>query len=259
MPPRTSPPRLTHFLCIPLVTNTTLPQLRASLQAFRNDAESTLTFNTRGQGSSSSSNAPPPNLDRAIRPLGTLHLTLGVMSLLTEERVNSALSLLQSLDIPALFRKSISESAGLLSSEGERSLEIILRGLSSMHDASKTSILYISPFDPDAFLKIFCQELCTIFREAGLLVVDTRPLLLHATVFNTVYMPKVRERGNGGENYGHGKFRAKTTVDARDLMDLWKERTWVEGGRVEKIVICRMGAQKMEDGEEYFVEGEREI
>lgn len=68
-------------------------------------------------------------------------------------------------------------------------------------------------------------------------------------------MAKSREKG--GRNYGHGKFRAKTTVDARDLMELWKDKVWVEDGRVENVAICRMGAQKVDGGEEYVVEGEK--
>jgi len=71
-----------------------------------------------------------------------------------------------------------------------------------MHAPTKTSIIYTSPQDSENHLQTFCQSLKTVFSDAGLLAKDERPLLLHATLVNTIYVPGVR--GKGGKE-GHGK------------------------------------------------------
>lgn len=268
MPPRTPSPRLTHFLCIPLVTPTSRPQLSASLTAFRTDPL----------------NSTIPQA--AIRPLGTLHLTLGVMSLLTPARVTSALDLLKSLDVATLLSAAAQPSpldakasnstptaASLPPPAGDseggdasaasphptvKALEITLRGLVSMHDPTSTSVVYAAPVDASGQLGRFCQALKDAFGSAGLLVPDTRPLLLHATMVNTVYVPGVRKGGGGA---GHGKRKARLTMDVRDVLDRYADTTWMEGCRVEKIAVCRMGAKKdLQTGEElYVVEGEVDV
>ena len=93
MPPK---PQLTHFLCIPLVNTSSKTQLQASLQHFTSEA-------------TSPDDDPRARLPlKAIRPLGTLHLTLGVMNLSTQERVDAALACLQSPDLQKLLQKSSS-------------------------------------------------------------------------------------------------------------------------------------------------------
>jgi len=134
-------------------------------------------------------------------------------------------------------------------------LEITLRGLQSMHHPSKTSVLYTSPVDADRRLHSFCCSLKSAFAKADLLVEDNRPLLLHATLVNTVYVPGVKRKGSG-----HGRSKAKLTIDARGIMKIYEGTEWMKGFRVEKVAICRMGAVKVEDGEEaYGVEGEVEM
>lgn len=246
MPPKPSSPRLTHFLCIPLVTPHSRPQLQGALSKFREDVTSDRT---------------PENPDgipeRAIRPIGTLHLTLGVMSLLSQEKVDNAVKLLRSLNLKELLADQIPGSMGkekdgdVTVSHKSKELKVTLRGLTSMHTPAKTSILYSEPVDEDHRLQSFCQKLKDAFTEAELLVPDTRPLLLHATIVNTIYVPGVKGRG------GHGKNRAKLTIDARDILAKYEEYEWMSDVKVEKVAICQMGAKKLEDGnEEYAVECE---
>ncbi len=276
MPPKAASKRLTHFLCIPLVTARSRPQLEKSLQAFRADVKDDRT---------------PENLDgipeKAIRPPGTLHLTLGVMSLLTQEQVNGALALLSGLDlasflpipiiglasdenaknptprgenkIPGLKTESETKTPSSKTEPEKKPLKVTLQGLRSMHAPNKTSILYSSPLDPDDRLYQFCTKLRDAFSD--FLVPDTRPLLLHATILNTVYVPGVGNR-SGRSGASHGKNRAKMTIDARELLERYRDVTWMEDVRVEKVAICRMGASSIKDAEgvdtgdeEYFVEG----
>lgn len=69
---------------------------------------------------------------------------------------------------------------------------------------------------------------------------------------NTVYAPGVRD-GRGG----HGKSKAKMTLDASVLLEDWREHVWMRDVRLEKVAICRMGAKDDgEGGQRYEVEGE---
>ncbi|TVY60720.1 Uncharacterized protein LSUE1_G008790 [Lachnellula suecica] len=163
------------------------------------------------------------------------------MSLLTPERISLAISLLQSLDLKTMLHSAF-QSESKSKETGETKLGITLKGLSSMHNPSSTSILYAPPL-PSKPLEDFCKALKDVFLSEGLLVVEDRELLLHATVLNTVYV-KGGRRGGGG----HGKRKARLTVDASALLAEWTGFVWCEGA-VERVAVCRMGAEKDGDGE----------
>ncbi|KAK0102458.1 hypothetical protein ONS95_006077 [Cadophora gregata] len=293
MPPRPPPPRLTHFLAIPLVTPISRPQLQHSILQFKDKV-------TQPNIASLADGIP----EQAIRPIGTLHLTLGVMSLTTPEKVEGVLSLLKSLEFVGVKAsnsraqnvgddvdpvpnpsghwdsqsggkdKSIpSNSASQEKGKGkgdkaEREgrpppLYITLQGLQSMHDPSKTSVLYTAPLDPDLRLYRFCVKLREVFKD--FLVGEQRPLLLHATVANTVYVKgrgtgrgrRDGGRARGGRTAGEGRGKERLVLDARELLGDWEDFVWMKDVRVEKVAVLRMGAKVGESGEEeYEVEGE---
>lgn len=236
MPPRPNP---THFLCVQLAS----AQLTNSLATFRADVTSLNGF------------CVPED---AVRPPGTLHLTLGVMSL-KPDSLNQALELLKALkprDVlselrlannSSIFTNPTSTSrSGISNTDG---LTISFRGIHSMTLASKTSVLYAPPTDTEGILHKFCEQLRRPFRETGLME-DDRPLLLHATIINTIYV-----KGRGG-----GRRKERLMIDARDLMDKYEDYVWVEDMPVCRVAICRMGAKKVDgDDEVYEVEGEIEI
>lgn len=239
-------PPLTHFLCIPLVTPASRPELSASLASFRRE---TASANER------CFRIP----DGAVRPLGTLHLTLGVMSL-KEEKLGEAVGLLRGLRMGEILGEARREEAERSRAaarrvggpEGgpavaEEGMSISLRGLQSMQKASQASVLYAPPVDARGTLRPFCEKLRGKFLEAGLMVDDDRPLLLHATVVNTVY---VRGRGRG-----KGK---RLTLDAGSLLDRYADYVWLERFAVDRVAICRMGAKELE-GEEGEVDAAYEV
>ncbi|KAG8630573.1 hypothetical protein KVT40_002192 [Elsinoe batatas] len=88
-------PALTHFLCLPLVGESSRPELEESLGKFR------LELSGDGHGEEDTPHVPAG----AIRPVGSIHLTLGVMSLKEEGRLDEAVKYLQSLNIAELFRR----------------------------------------------------------------------------------------------------------------------------------------------------------
>nr|XP_036585887.1 uncharacterized protein CTRU02_04038 [Colletotrichum truncatum]KAF6796078.1 hypothetical protein CTRU02_04038 [Colletotrichum truncatum] len=241
MPPRPTPRSApTHFLCIPLVTPSSRSQLSKSLASFRADVTSPESF------------AIPPD---AVRPLGTLHLTLGVMSFPNNEGVEKAIEVLKSLK-PREILSGIKPLSTLTPLAGAvqpsttlepKPLSITLRGLHSIQPAPKATVLYAPPIDPEGIFRAFCEKLRAVFQEAEVIEKEDRPLLLHATIINTIYV-----KG------GRGKRGTKMTIDARDILDRYDDHVWVEDMPVEKIAICRMGAKQIEgvDDQEYEVEAE---
>ncbi|KAK8039226.1 hypothetical protein PG993_007637 [Apiospora rasikravindrae] len=255
MPPRPPP---THFLCIPLVTSLSRPQLASALASFGSDVTSPQSFGVPAE---------------AIRPVGTLHLTLGVMSFPKNEGLDKATELLRTLAPRQILGTIVAaqQVQAALESKGkdqnqdqdqdkdplkplQPQLAVTLRGLHSMQSSpSKATALYSPPVDPDGTLQKFCENIKRTFQQAGVMAEDDRPLLLHATILNTVYV-KGEKRGGGGH---HGKRRERITVDARDILDRYDDFVWMQDVPVENIAICRMGAKKQDDGDAaYEVEAE---
>ncbi|KAI4727179.1 hypothetical protein E4T49_05063 [Aureobasidium sp. EXF-10728] len=234
--------------------------------------------------------------EKAVRPLGSLHLTLGVMSL-DDQKLAQATALLQFLDLNKLLHEATTtksrsitdpdtqkpDHAPQTSSDADENLipdlstdplTISLESLEPMQSPSKTSILYIRPQDPTNRLQTLCQALRTTFTDAGLLVPDTRPLKLHATLVNTIYVkgrkkskkpksetsptPKNTETNvTESENHpsdalqanqassGHGpSAKSSLYIDATSLLSAYKSHVWASGIPIPKIAICEMGVKK---------------
>lgn len=234
MPPRAAP---THFLCLPLVSRVSRPQLARSLAAFTADVTSPDSF------------ALP---EQAVRPLGTLHLTLGVMTLTSGNALDRAIALLKSLvpspDVTALSRAEDGQSQLVESSAPP--LNITLKGLHSMQPPSRATVLYAPPADENGRLMQLCQHLRTAFQDAGFMEKEDRPLLLHATVVNTIY---VKASGPG-----RGRKNERLTIDARDIITRYDDYMWMQDVPIDRVAICKMGAKEQPDGEVAY-EAEAEV
>ncbi|KAK3683642.1 kinase A anchor protein [Podospora appendiculata] len=260
MPPKPAP---THFLCIPLVTPISRPQLMQSLASFHADVTSPTSFNIP---------------DDAVRPVGTLHLTLGVFSFpspppaAATAAAAKAIELLQSLRLreiladAAVTGASTKADAGGVARQrkaGERPLRITLKGLHPMQASTpeKAAVLYAAPADDVGTLQAFCERVRGVFVQAGLMMVEgERPLLLHATLVNTVYVKGKSRAGNGGKGKGRGKRWERLTIDARGVVERYEDQVWMKDVPVEGVAICKMGARKTVVGgvedEAYEVVGE---
>ncbi|PGH27284.1 hypothetical protein AJ80_00994 [Polytolypa hystricis UAMH7299] len=298
-------PRLTHFLCLPLINQTSIPQLVSSLAGFK--ASMPLIPPNVPAHVAAAAQLPDVPLvpDGAFRPLGTLHLTLGVMRLPTRERLDEALNFLQSLDLESMLRE-VEAEAGLILSNTERTtstttetttrlppasagplqpLSISLTSLSAIPSARAATVLHAEPVDPTSRLYPFSVKLREKFIEAGFMECEMikdpkwrkgkagaaldaegdgydnptptrqaadisvnveqgeisdaetskssnisqpmipRPLLLHATVVNTIYLGKRRQRG------GKDKGKKETyKFDARQLLGRYKNYSASGGG-----------------------------
>ncbi|ORY18734.1 AKAP7 2'5' RNA ligase-like domain-domain-containing protein [Clohesyomyces aquaticus] len=182
---REKKPQLTHFLCLPLVNTGIKAQLHAALEKFKQELGT-------GLGVS----------EKAVRPVGTLHLTLGVMSL-DSPGVEEVGKVLEALDLGALvkdagtmalFGESVKEAEVEAQKPDEfKPLRIDLKALLPMQQPHKTSTLYAEPMDATGRIIPFAETLREHFTEKGFLVPDTRPLKLHATIVNTIYAKPGRQ------------------------------------------------------------------
>ena len=65
--------------------------------------------------------------------------------------------------------------------------------------------------------------------------------------------------GHKSKGRGGGRADSRLTVDARGILDRYSDQVWMENVPVERIAICKMGAQKtvvdgVEDAEYEAVE-----
>lgn len=243
--PRTS--QLTHFLCLPLVTPASRPQLSTNLRSFQDDV-------TKPQ-EDGGFDLPV----QAIRPVGTLHLTLGMMSFPKNEGLQDAVALLKSIkprEILSRVKRPVILGSTVAPATDEPTsspLLVTLKGLNSMQKPEKATVLYAPPSDPEGVLQGFAEDLRAAFQNAGLLAPDDRPLLLHATVVNMVY---VKHNGRNGGQGPRGAKKKKggsgrnVVPDALAVLNRYEDQVWMEDVPLEKIAICRMGANPVveEDG-----------
>ena len=269
-------PPLTHFLCLPLVTPDSKPQLEASLDRFREavaikDPASASQVETQGEDVGPTPEMVVPGVHpKAIRPVGALHCTLGVMSL-DEEELQEATELLRGLDVAAMVRDARKEQADAQqpasSDRKEKSkseappsslakpispppiepaispLTIDFKGLVSMHSPHSTSVLYSAPSDSSGRLYPFCLALQKLFAGKEFLVKDDRTLKLHATIVNTIYA-----KGRKDRSAGHGpNANAPLKIDATAILERFQDFIWAKDVVLDRIAICEMGAKKMLD------------
>ncbi|KAJ5645354.1 hypothetical protein N7507_011365 [Penicillium longicatenatum] len=338
-PPEKRPP-ITHFLCLPLVNLTSIPQLEASIAAFKKDNPPVPVAGLLQNYAQSSRDASrPPIPEGAIRPLGTLHLTLGVMSLPSKRRLDEAISFLRSLDLAKLMheaeqvalrkKKRNSPKPATDVARPPKHLSISLESLHALPRANSATVLHASPVDSTGRLYPFCLMLRDKFLEAGFLIESTgntknkepakssdpnrkqnqpgsssargtteldpyaaaltrqsklRPLLLHATIVNTIYVRQPKP-ARGSSNSTTQSAKGKKTVtrfefDARKILDRYKDyyadeaRTvprrqavstppsasvpakpkypfvWAKTIPIDSVTICEMGAKKLDlDGD----------
>jgi activating signal cointegrator complex subunit 1 len=184
-------PPLTHFLCLPLVMESSRHALQQGLHKLKQELETEQIVPVK-----------------AVRPVGTLHLTLGVMSL-DEESLQKAALYLRDLDVYRLLRDislqklaeraaeegAIAENLNAAAMPDTDALTINLESLVPMQAPHKTSILYAEPRDGSQRLLPFASALREQFTHHGFLIEDTRPLKLHATIINTIYAKPGGRRG----------------------------------------------------------------
>lgn len=301
-PPPAPRPSPTHFLALPINTPSARAQLEDTFGKFRDavvikDLGATASRDaaqpptTRGAstdattdeavmravGADNAATSPikspnhaneqtrvvPPG---AVRPVGTIHFTLGVMHLPTPSDVERAVAFLQNLDVAPLTSTSRPQ---------QQPLAIDLVGLKPLPSASRATVLFIEPAAgasrerlqrlvqgvKDAFVK--AKPISLMMEERK----GREEVLLHATIVNTIYARQGARKGKG---------RERLTMDVRGLVGGegqegeerverdWRNSVWAKGVEVGRLCICEMGAERvraprtgMSTGEERVVVDER--
>lgn len=187
--------------------------------------------------------------------------------------------------ISAVLRSmSTNQDATLVSPP--KQLSVTLHSLGTFPSSQSARVFYAQPHEPSGILQTFGQLIRQKFMDAEL-ITETRPLVLHATVANLIY---VKRKGRGRENVGKGNpggdGSRDGTVDARNILRYFntssdgidqdgprdtleeinassndpKPFVWASGIPIDKIRICKMGAEKCDLpdwGMEYKPVGEK--
>ncbi|PHH82960.1 hypothetical protein CDD82_4178 [Ophiocordyceps australis] len=226
-----SPARLSHFLSLPLDG----PQLARSWNAFKVALDG---------------GASLP--DGALRPLGTLHLTLGVMSLGQQDlaRAVDVLKGLRPAELLAEVRRARAQSLAAASLESSESasrqgtaagapneagrLVLSLGGLQAMASPERTRVLYAVPTDSEGLLQPWAERLRQPFIDAGLLAEVNRPLLLHVTVAKSSHLAHRNSKRRG------------VVMDGRQIIARYANHVWADDLSICRIALCRMGVKKIQ-------------
>ncbi|KAF2016982.1 hypothetical protein BU24DRAFT_141578 [Aaosphaeria arxii CBS 175.79] len=245
--------KLTHFLSLPLTlpSASIIPQLQSALATIKNDVD---------PGSSPNARFPALFPADAVRPAGTLHLTLGVMALSSPADLTSLETFVKELDVRGLLPAPglpdpTTEAQGTPAVEG---VELDLRGLHAMRDVERTSVLYASPHPtniPAQAFEAFATGLRDAFTGAGFVRDEGRGLKLHGTVVNTIYCRSKAAPGGGGRGGGRGRRGGPVKFDARGIVEAYSDGegfVWAKGVRVDRVQVCEMGARTLEDGSQGY-------
>lgn len=154
---------------------------------------------------------------------------------------------------------------------------VTLKGFGAFQSARKARVFYAPPVDSDGTLLALANTIRQVFKEEGLINED-RALTLHATVANMTYAQKSNHhhgRGGKGGKAGKGGRRggAPRTIDGTAVIEQINKGdegadgyVWAENVVVDRVRICKMGAEKSDDevlgmvyrAVEVVVDGEKE-
>jgi len=242
---------------------------------FENDGEERAKLEAQEESRSDESN---PATSHSIKPLETLARTISPP--LVERRR------------PSSVEKTPDETTSHVHQETNVTpLTLTLAGLGTFPRPNSSRVFYAHPHEPTGRLLPFAQAVQRQFRAAGL-ITETRPLVLHATVANLVYVRRKGRQAKGGmtvdargilQYFNKGQAVADTSELRSSSQNSFTPNTadptsapptssevpssgdssefiWAEDILVNRIRICKMGADKSDRpgwGLEYPAVGEK--
>lgn len=223
---------LTHFLCIPITTPQSRPQLQKTLHQFSKDP--------------CTSRIP----SGAYRPLQTLHIPIRTLSLQTQDRIEAACHHLRSLDIDGLLRRTSETTPGT-------SLTITLSGVYSKPLLAQEGLypdrgsldwrLKTSCADSTSRLRPFLDEIRRCFDVSGFQIPGARPrnpdylVILLSTMHAWSRSRKLVR--DSEEPY---KLRAADPplFETKDITKKFENFVFAESLRLERLSLCELGLTK---------------
>lgn len=99
-------------------------------------------------------------------------------------------------------------------------LSLTLQGLGAFQSARSARVFFAHVYDASHRLQTFAELIRQRFVDVGL-VTETRPLVLHATVANMMYVKGMKGRGGGSRE--EGSRRRAGEVDAREILKFFND------------------------------------
>ncbi|KIW92382.1 uncharacterized protein Z519_07366 [Cladophialophora bantiana CBS 173.52] len=150
---------------------------------------------------------------------GKLRETARQVGAVPSSPLQSLKSLSREISPPAVSAPStLTQDFGEL--DPPQPISVSLSSLGTFPSSRSARVFFAHPHDPTARLHRFGNLVRDVFREAGL-VTETRPLVLHATVANLIYVKgrKGSGKGRGGRGRnGNKKAEDGGNVDAREIL-----------------------------------------
>lgn len=250
---------LTHFLAIPLLSPASRPAFRNSITRFLDDPSA----------------ASVPRHD--LRPLGTLHLRVGTMNLTKPERFAQSIEILRTLNFKNILEVAATGSNREVADNAERiwreaspltmrpissaprtgvaPLSVSVRGLHSGVIGMEAEAISLSTnvIDLTRRLKPLIDITRNAYREAGLLYlrrfpdVETNRLRQENEASSTFSMTLLQSINHQSQIIPDFKLRGKLRqtplprYDFRDIINQYKDKTWSDEIRLDRVSICQMG------------------
>lgn len=238
---------LTHFLAIPLLSPVSRPGFWNSITRLLDDPSA----------------ATVPRHD--IRPLNTLHIRLGSMSLTTPERFAKSTEVLQSLNFKNILEAATGDSEEGVAFDAERlwkiassltmtpdssaprkdvaPLNVSVCGLHPRKIGMEAQSIYLSTnvVDLTQRLNPLLETIRYAYREASLLHVKQSS---GSSIPSMTLLASInRQPGLVPCRQHQGKFRSSPIprYDFRDIINQYKDKTWSRDIRLDRVSICEMG------------------
>ena len=240
---------MTHFLCFPLLDQYSRPVLRESLGQLRRDSKSVIS-------------------ESAFRPLGTLHISLGVLALSHPRQFAYAKEFLSGLNIREMLKTgmvysdkgiqlgqgpmSTKEHIHMGSSHGElQPLTVTLSSLHSPDPDAAAHRLSISAIDISGRLgplwaaaKRVCGWADHSNPKPGHEGFKTTREAAASSVFSIQVVSVPSHRTDYiPSRIQPGKFHKKPgpMFDARKLIEQYENKVWAKDVRIGRLSVCRLG------------------
>ncbi len=250
---------LTHFIAIPLLSPVSRPQFRNSITRLLDDPSA----------------ATVPRHD--IRPLGTLHIGLGAMSLTTPERFAKSTEILRNVNFKSILKvaargskEGIAFDAERISQEGSSPtmthvgsaprngvapVSVSLRGLHCGRIGAEADALFLGTNVVDLTHRLhhLRETIQHAYRDVGLQILTNssdaetsraRKENQASSVFSMGILRSTCQPPRKIPDRKHrGKLRNSPAprYDFRELVNQYKDRTWSEDIRLDRVSICQMG------------------
>ena len=203
--------KVTHFVRIPLVTRTSLPQILESYRRLENDPIFALVPKS------------------ALTHPANLHFTLGSLSLPTPSHVEAALKLLESITVRQEDQPLTAHVVGIGNSLASRSPRNLSRDLR----------LFSRIEDPTNSLQGFCHEVYLGLRdEFKREFSQTYPIPFQTRVIHTIR--SIPEPATGKQRKG-----LRTRIDATDILRKCKDVILMKNVKLQELHISEIGLKKV--------------